>query len=70
MTEPAEQGTHFWFASFTKNGDAMSFSGTSTPSPRATRMDMFNDITTTIFAEHPEVTGAAVLAFDIQPNQL
>lgn len=70
MTEPTVQGTHFWFASFTKNGDVISFSGTSTPTPDATRMDMFNEIVIEILTEHPEVDGAAVLAFDVQPNQL
>jgi len=70
VTARAKQGTHFWFASFTNNGDAMSFSGTSTPAPGATRMDMFNEIVREINAEHPETTRAAVLAFDIQPNKL
>lgn len=64
------QGTHFWSVSFAKGGDSTFFNGTCTPPPGATRLDMFNDIVDTIIKEYPRVSGAAVLAFDIQPNQL
>ena len=71
MTEPtSEQGTHFWFASFRATGDAISFAGTSTPAPGATRMDLFNDIIEKIHAGNPHLADVAVIAFDIQPNQL
>lgn len=71
MTKPTpERGTHFWFASFRTTSDAISFAGTSTPAPGATRMDLYNDITEKIRRENPHLAGMAVIAFDIQPNQL
>lgn len=69
-----QQGTHFWFMSFlqpTPNGfDTYRRSGHFNPPPGATRVDMFSVLRDEIERFTPELAGATVLAFDIQPNQL
>jgi len=66
----SEQGTHFWFMSIRAPEGAMSFTGTVTPGPGETRLDLFGRIHDQIVSENPAVRDASVLAFDIQPNQI
>jgi hypothetical protein len=70
-----QQGTHFWFmalAQFTPGrGVSTHFrSDTCTPEPGATRLDMFKALLAQVERDCPELAGAAVTAFDIQPNHL
>ncbi|MFE2073713.1 hypothetical protein [Streptomyces misionensis] len=74
MTEPAEQGTHFWLMVIqTPNAGGLhvnSYQGTWTPGPEDTRLDMFNKIRSYIDEKDPRARGGITTAFDIQPNQL
>lgn len=70
-----QQGTHFFFVSFLNpvgNGTFKTShrSGTFTPSNGATRTDMFGRILSTLQEQSPELEGAAVISFDIQPNHI
>lgn len=68
------QGTHFWFMTVQTPNNAGAwlayYQGTRTPRPGQTRQDLFNAILTELPDGDPRTTGAVVLAFDIQPNQL
>lgn len=44
--------------------------GTLTPSPGATRFDLFSMARAYAEAKDPRLRGGVVLAFDIQPNQI
>ncbi|WP_327066826.1 hypothetical protein [Kitasatospora sp. NBC_01302] len=75
-TPPAEQGTHFWFMSLMKaipGGGGFSThdrSGTCSPRTGNTRLDMFTELHGWVEATWPELAGATVIAFDIQPNKI
>jgi hypothetical protein len=69
------QGTHFFFMSFLNpvgNGMFKTFhrSGTFTPSQGSTRVDMFDSLLGTVQEQSPELEGAVVMSFDIQPNRI
>lgn len=66
----AEQGTHFWLIAFISDCRHLSASGTLTPKPGATRLDMYNLIRDDLVARTPGLRDASVIAFDIQPNKL
>ena len=74
MTNPAEQGTHFWFMTVqAPNAGGYfvnSYQGTWTPQPGATRLSTFNDIRSYVDSQDPRARGGIVLAFDLQPNRL
>jgi hypothetical protein len=46
------------------------YQGTVTPSPDATRLELFNQIRQEVAGNDPRSRGAIVLSFDIQPNEL
>lgn len=70
MPKRTEQGTHFWLMTFADDRGHYGASGTTTPEPGATRMDMHNIIRTTLIEREPGLQGVPVIAFDIQPNKL
>lgn len=69
-----EQGTHFFFMSFvTRNAIGLSVenrSGHWTPEPGMTRYDALNELRRQMIAVSPFLADVAVLAFDIQRNEL
>ncbi|MFF7879126.1 hypothetical protein ACOMD4_15725 [Streptomyces anulatus] len=65
-----QQGTHFFFMSLYTPGHVWRRSGHFTPLPGMTRVDAFERLFTDLAAASPELEGATVLAFDIQPNTL
>lgn len=73
--QASEQGTHFWFMSLAQATSERGVSthhrsGTCTPQPGDTRLDMFRMLHAHVNETSPDLAGAAVTAFDIQPNQL
>jgi hypothetical protein len=46
------------------------FQGAVRPRRNITRLDLFNDIRDQIFRDYPHSRDGAVVAFDLQPNQL
>lgn len=73
-TPPQEQGTHFWHMSFLARNEigmtAQSRTGHYTPEPGITRFDAFEKIHRQVIDASPYLADAAMLAFDIQPNQI
>lgn len=74
MTEPAEQGTHFWHMSF-MTPNALGFAvqernGHWTPATGMSRFDAMNELRRQIEAASPYLANSAMIAFDIQPNHL
>lgn len=69
-----EQGSHFWLLvmqSRIKGGVAnSSYSGTLQPDPGETRYDLFLAIRDMVAEQYPDAMESAVLAFDVQPNQI
>lgn len=47
-----------------------SFAGTITPRPDATRIDIYQELYQNSINRHPELDGASVLFFSLEPNQL
>lgn len=70
----SNQGTHFWFMVIgTRNAVGAwmnTYTGTWTPKPGATRLDMFNIIQAYVDEQDPRARGGIVTAFDIQRNEL
>lgn len=68
------QGTHFWFMSIQvanpQGYTLWDLQGTITPVPGVTRLDLFNGLRADAAEHRPELRSGAVIAFDIQPNQL
>jgi len=46
------------------------YQGVTTPAPGTTRLDLFNQIRNEIYREYPQSQGGAVIAFDLQANEL
>ncbi|WP_432185462.1 hypothetical protein [Streptomyces tendae] len=46
------------------------FQGVLTPEPGTTRLSLFNEIREEITRRDPLSAGGAVIAFDVQPNEL
>lgn len=70
-----EQGTHFWTMAIqmsTEMGrtDITGGWGTWTPGKGQTRYDIFQEIRASLSEKYPQCAGGAVIAFDIQPNEL
>lgn len=74
MTDPREQGTHFWHMSFLVRSAvglaAEERVGHWTPTPGMTRFDARQEIRRQVVERSPVLTNAVMLSFDIQPNQL
>lgn len=68
--QPPPQGSHFWFLNIMASNKLYYYSGTWTPKPGATRLDMLNAIVAYLAEQQPETAGGAVTAFDFQPNEL
>lgn len=66
------QGTHFWLmvVEDERGRDKYTGSGHITPPQGATRYDMRDLIRAQLEAQHPQARSGALVAFDIQPNQL
>jgi hypothetical protein len=66
--------SYFWFATLqTPNARGFylsSHQGIRDVQPGQTRMDLFNSIRDEIYRNTPQARGGAVIAFDIQPNEL
>lgn len=46
------------------------YQGILTPRPGATRLELFNEIREQIERDNPQSRDGAVIAFDVQPNDL
>ena len=71
----SKQGSHFWFMSFTQSAPGRGVSthyrsGSCNLQPGATRLDMFSILRTYVDETWPDLAGASVIAFDIQPNKI
>ncbi|MET9190096.1 hypothetical protein ABZX63_33255 [Streptomyces tendae] len=70
----AKQVPHFWFMTIqTPNGAGYrinSYQGVLTPEPGTTRLSLFNEVREEIDRRDPLAIGGAVIAFDVQPNNL
>ncbi|MFD4863692.1 hypothetical protein [Streptomyces sp. NPDC058412] len=67
----AEQGSHHWVLTLVLPGRAAATQyGTLTPAPGATRYDTFLTIRQYVVDEYPELTGATVVFFALEANQL
>lgn len=70
----SNQGTHFWLMSVQTANDGgyylNSYQGTLTPGPKATRLELFNDIRRLVDEHDPRSRGGIVLTFDIQRNKI
>ncbi|GAA5615648.1 hypothetical protein CP981_17540 [Streptomyces platensis] len=66
-----QQGTHQWVITLEKPGRVSgSWYGAYTPPAGATRHDVFTVLKSGIEAENPELAGATVIFFALEPNQL
>ncbi|MBM4794607.1 hypothetical protein HXP44_21710 [Streptomyces sioyaensis] len=66
-----QQGTHQWVITLEKPGLASgSWYGVYTPPVGATRHDVFKVLKSGIEAENPELAGATVIFFALEPNTL
>jgi hypothetical protein len=75
MSAPAaSDGTHFWFMSlYLATPEGFAFyrrTGTYTPNPGGTRTAAFEKLLDHVKEKSPELQGAVVVAFDMQPNAL
>lgn len=74
MTTETEQGTHFWYMSFLARNAiglaAIEREGHWTPTPGMTRFDAMNELRSQVVEASPYLADAAMLSFDIQPNEL
>jgi hypothetical protein len=65
------QGSYHWIITLELPGRASSTnSGSYTPPSGATRQDAFECITALVHEQHPEMRGANVMYFALEPNQL
>lgn len=67
------QGTHFFFITIQRDSAGhvpVTLSGTVTPRPGQTRLDLFNQTWAAFEKVDPRVRGGVVIAFDLQPNAL
>ncbi|MFH9870955.1 hypothetical protein ACH4NT_33385 [Streptomyces lydicus] len=65
------QGSHHWVITLEKPGRVSgSWYGAYTPPTGATRHDVFKVLKSGIEAENPELAGATVVFFALEPNQL
>ncbi|QKW31422.1 hypothetical protein HUT11_35245 (plasmid) [Streptomyces seoulensis] len=73
-TSNEPQGTHFWHMSFLARNElgiaAIERNGHLTPPPGVTRFDAMNLIRQEVVAASPYLADAAMLSFDIQPNEI
>ncbi|MCX4575904.1 hypothetical protein ABZT03_04435 [Streptomyces sp. NPDC005574] len=71
MSVAPQQGTHFFVLSLEKPGLlSMTQEGTCTPAPGATRKDMYQQLYQAVTAQDPALSGATVLFFSLERNQL
>ena len=74
MSEPIEQGSHFWFMSVMAVNSigpwVNDYQGTLTLVPGVTRLELFNQIREEVAQNDPRSRDAIVLAFVVQPNEL
>lgn len=68
------QGSHFYAMTLNrplKDGEAnFMSSGTITPPPGTTRCDVYDELIARSIRLHPELAGASVLFFCLEPNTL
>ncbi|WP_405635282.1 hypothetical protein OHB53_18325 [Streptomyces sp. NBC_00056] len=71
MTASQPQGTHFFVLTLNKPGELMvTQEGTCTPQPGATRQDMYRLLYDAVTSQDPDLSGAAVGFFSLEPNRL
>ncbi|MDQ1047389.1 hypothetical protein [Streptomyces sp. V4I2] len=65
------QDTHFFVLTLEKPGRfSMTQEGTCTPPPGSTRQDMYRLIYQSITSQDPQLAGASVGFFSLEPNRL
>ncbi|MEU8927009.1 hypothetical protein AB0D10_39840 [Kitasatospora sp. NPDC048545] len=68
------QGTHHFIltlqASLGSGFQVFTTQGTHTPPQAWTRQDFYEQVRSSVVREHPELSRANVLFFDVQPNRL
>ncbi|MFI5548837.1 hypothetical protein [Streptomyces sp. NPDC051738] len=70
-TDTTRHDTHFWVMSIEKPGLASATqSGTYILRPGDTRQDAYNEIYGAVTDAHPNLRGATVLFFSLEPNRL
>ncbi len=71
---PAAQGSHHFILTLqTSHGagfQVLTTQGTHTPPPAWTRQDFYEQVRNSVVREHPDLSRANVLFFDVQPNRL
>ncbi|MFG3364700.1 hypothetical protein ACGF0K_06955 [Streptomyces sp. NPDC048156] len=71
MTASQTQGTHFFVLTLNKPGElTVTQEGTCTPPPGATRQDMYRLLYDAVTSQDPDLSGAAVGFFSLEPNRL
>ncbi|MGW4687694.1 hypothetical protein ACWEPM_22725 [Streptomyces sp. NPDC004244] len=69
--DAASQGSYQWILTLDLPGRAAATQyGTWNPHPGETRLDVFLAIKQEITRRHPELSGAVVSFFSLEPNQL
>lgn len=65
------QGTHFFVLTLDKPGEYMvTQEGTCTPPSGSTRPDMYRLLYDAVTSQDPDLSGAAVGFFSLEPNRL
>ena len=71
---PAAQGSHHFIltlqASHGSGFQVFTTQGNHTPAAAWTRQDFYEQVRSSVVREHPELSRANVLFFDVQPNRL
>ncbi|MFJ3989914.1 hypothetical protein ACIPWY_14810 [Streptomyces sp. NPDC090032] len=64
-------GTHFFVLTLNRPGEVtVTQEGTCTPPPEATRQDMYRLLYDAVTSQNPDLSGAAVGFFSLEPNRL
>ncbi|MFD7201266.1 hypothetical protein [Streptomyces sp. NPDC059893] len=64
-------GTHFFVLTLNKPGEfTVTQEGTCTPPPGATRQDMYRLLYDAVTTQDPNLSGASVGFFSLEPNRL
>ncbi|OEJ40136.1 hypothetical protein AR457_16450 [Streptomyces agglomeratus] len=70
-TASQPQGSHLWIITLQVPGGASATGhGTFTPPAHWTRRDAFRAVLAEMYKDAPELTGANVLFFSLEPNRL
>ncbi|MFE6801542.1 hypothetical protein ACFVEN_07645 [Streptomyces sp. NPDC057681] len=71
MSASQPQGTHFFVLTLNKPGElTVTQEGTCTPPPGATRQDTYRLLYDAVTSQDPDLSGAAVGFFSLEPNRL